>query len=139
MITASIADCMSKDFARIHPDMPVVQAANLLIRHAMLGGPVVDADGLLLGWISEQECLRVAIQVAYYNQRVATVRDIMRSDVLSVSGDMDPLALAQQMLGDKPKNYPVVDGKGKVLGVVGRRHLLQQFDKVLGKLSCAAA
>ena len=72
MITASIADCMSKDFARIHPDMPVVQAANLLIRHAMLGGPVVD-------------------------------------------------------------------GKGKVLGVVGRRHLLQQFDKVLGKLSSAAA
>nr|WP_298137522.1 CBS domain-containing protein [uncultured Pseudomonas sp.] len=139
MITATIADCMSKTFARIHPDMPVVQAANLLIRHAMLGGPVVDADGLLLGWISEQECLRVAIQVAYYNQRVATVRDIMRSDVLSVSSDMDPLALAQQMLGDKPKSYPVVDGKGKVLGVVARRNLLQQLDAVIGKLSSAAA
>jgi CBS domain-containing protein len=139
MITATIADCMSKDFARIHPDMPVVQAANLLIRHAVLGGPVVDADGLLLGWISEQECLRVAIQVAYYNQRVATVRDVMRSDVLSVTGDMDSLALAQQMLGDKPKSYPVVDAKGKVLGVVGRRHMLRQLDVVLSKLSSSAA
>jgi CBS domain-containing protein len=139
MITATIADCMSKDFARIHPDMPVVQAANLLIRHAVLGGPVVDADGLLLGWISEQECLRVAIQVAYYNQRVATVRDVMRSDVLSVTGDMDSLALAQQMLGDKPKSYPVVDAKGKVLGVVGRRHMLRQLDVVLSKPSSSAA
>jgi CBS domain-containing protein len=138
MITASIADCMSKEFARIHPQMPVVQAAKLLIRHAALGGPVVDADGLLLGWLSEQDCLRVAVQVAYYNQRVATVGDIMSSDVLSVRGDMDPMALAQQMLGDKPKSYPVVDAAGKVLGVISRRHLLQQLDKVLGQLSVPA-
>jgi len=138
MIAASIADCMSKDFARIHPDMLVVQAASLLVRHAMLGGPVVDAEGLLLGWVSEQECLRVAIQVAYYNQRVATVREIMRSDVLSVSRDMDPLALAQQMLGDKPKSYPVVDAAGKVVGVVSRRHMLQQLDRTLLRQAGAA-
>ncbi|HLA29430.1 MAG TPA: CBS domain-containing protein, partial [Pseudomonas sp.] len=75
------------------------------------------------------------IQVAYYNQRVATVRDIMRSDVLSVTRDMDPMELAQQMLGDKPKHYPVVDTDGKVLGVVSRRHLLQQLDRVLARLS----
>ena len=104
----------------------------------MLGGPVVDAEGLLLGWVSEQECLRVAIQVAYYNQRVATVREIMRSDVLSVSRDMDPLALAQQMLGDKPKSYPVVDAAGKVVGVVSRRHMLQQLDRTLLRQAGAA-
>ena len=79
MITASIADCMSKEFARIHPDMPVVQAAGKLIEHAMLGGPVTDGEGLLLGWISEQECLQVSVQVAYYNQRVATVADMTRA------------------------------------------------------------
>jgi len=135
MITASIADCMSREFARIHPQMPVVQAASLLIQHDIVGGPVIDGDGLLLGWLSEQDCLRVAIQVAYYNQRVATVRDIMRSDVLSVTRDMDPMELAQQMLGDKPKHYPVVDADGKVLGVVSRRHLLQQLDRVLARLS----
>lgn len=135
MITASIADCMSKEFARIHPDMPVVQAAGKLIEHAMLGGPVTDDDGLLLGWISEQECLQVSIQVAYYNQRVATVRDIMSTEVLTVDLAMEPLLLAQQMLGNKPKSYPVVDGAGKVLGVITRRHLLQMLDRVLPQLS----
>ena len=135
MITASIADCMSREFALIHPDMPVVQAAGNLIRHEMLGGPVTDADGKLMGWISEQECLQVALHVAYYNQRVATVRDIMRSDVLSVTLDMDPMALAQQMLGEKPKSYPVVDARGKVIGVITRRHLLKQLDKFLQQLS----
>ena len=131
MITASIADCMSRDFARIHPDMPVVKAVAKLMRHELLGGPVTDGDGRLLGWLSEQECLKVAIQVAYYNQRVATVGDIMRRDVLSVRADMDPMELVQQMLGDKPKNYPVVDAGGRVLGVISRRHLLQQLDQLL--------
>ena len=65
MITASIANCMSRDFARIHPDMPVVKAVAKLLRHELLGGPVTDTDGRLLGWLSEQECLKVAIQVAY--------------------------------------------------------------------------
>ncbi|NQD92849.1 CBS domain-containing protein [Pseudomonas sp. CrR25] len=135
MITASIADCMSREFALIHPDMPVVKAAAKLLRHEMLGGPVTDAEGKLLGWISEQECLQVALHVAYYNQRVATVRDIMRNDVLSVTTDMDPMALAQQMLGEKPKSYPVLDGKGKVIGVITRRHLLKLLDSFLQQLS----
>lgn len=137
MITASIADCMSREFARIHPDMPVVKAVAKLLRHELLGGPVTDADGRLLGWLSEQECLKVAIQVAYYNQRVATVGDIMRRDVLSVRADMDPMELMQQMLGDKPKNYPVVDAGGRVLGVISRRHLLQQLDQWLLAARCA--
>ncbi|PAU62412.1 CBS domain-containing protein [Pseudomonas indica] len=131
MNTASIADFMTKDFATIRPDMPVVQAARRLARYRILGGPVVDTEGRLLGWISEQECLQVAIQVAYYNQRVATVRDIMRTDVLSVTPETDPMTLAQQMLGDKPKSYPVVEAGGKVIGVITRRHILKLLDKLM--------
>ena len=131
-MSASIASCMSNDFAIIHPDMPVVEACARLIKKAMLGGPVVDGQGQLLGWISEQECLHVSLQVAYHNQRVATVRDIMRSDVLCVQLDEDPLALAQQMLADKPKSYPVIDTNRKVVGVISRRHLLAML---IGRLA----
>ncbi|MEX6504169.1 CBS domain-containing protein [Pseudomonas zhanjiangensis] len=135
MISAPIASCMSKDFALIHPDMPVVEASAKLVRKAMLGGPVVDGEGKLLGWISEQECLQVSIQVVYHNQRVATVRDIMRDDVLCVKLDEDPLALAQQMLTDKPKSYPVVDTNRKVVGVINRRHMLDMLVKQLATFS----
>ncbi|MDM8348154.1 CBS domain-containing protein [Pseudomonas sp. sp1636] len=131
MNTVAIADYMTQDFATIRADMPVVEAARKLLRRRILGGPVTDAQGRLLGWISEQECLQVAIQVAYYNQRVATVRDIMRTDVLSVTPDMDALTLAQQMLGDKPKSYPVVDAGGKVVGVITRRHILKLLDDLM--------
>ncbi|WP_461520861.1 CBS domain-containing protein [Porticoccus sp.] len=126
---------MNKDFAVIHPDMPVVEASGKLIKKEMLGGPVIDSDGTLLGWISEQECLQVAIQVVYHNQRVASVRDIMRTDVLSVGADEDPLRLAQQMLLAKPKSYPVVDKQKRVIGVISRRQILKMLDTKLAEMS----
>ncbi|WP_461516862.1 CBS domain-containing protein [Porticoccus sp.] len=135
MISDSISECMNKDFAVIHPDMPVVEASGKLIKKEMLGGPVIDSDGTLLGWISEQECLQVAIQVVYHNQRVASVRDIMRTDVLSVGADEDPLRLAQQMLLAKPKSYPVVDKQKRVIGVISRRQILKMLDTKLAEMS----
>lgn len=135
MSTASIADYMNKDFAIIKPDMLVVEASKKLIQKEMLGGPVVDDDGKLLGWISEQECLQVTIQVVYYNQRVATVSDIMSKEVLSVTAEQDPLELAQQMLKQKPKSYPVVDKSNKVIGVINRRRILRMLLEKLEEIS----
>lgn len=131
MISSTISDCINRDIAVITPSIPVVEATKLLIEKEMLGGPVVDEAGILVGWISGQECLQVCIQVAYHNQRVATVGDIMRKDVLSIKMDQDLLALASQMLENKPKNYPVIEASGRVLGVVSRRAILKVMLKEL--------
>lgn len=133
MNLSTIADCMTTDFAHITPDLPVARAAQKLIRKAVIGSPVIDAEGKLVGWVSEQDCLRVTLQVAYMNQSVATVSEIMRRDVLSVKENDDPLELAQQMLKEKPKNYPVVDQHNKVIGVVTRRHVLNMLVQKLGE------
>jgi predicted transcriptional regulator len=57
--------------------------------------------------------------------------------VLSVKLDADPLNLAQQMLGDKPKSYPVIDSNNKVLGVITRRHILNLLIEQLSTFSKA--
>ncbi|GAC13009.1 CBS domain-containing protein [Aliiglaciecola lipolytica] len=134
MITASVIECMNRDFAKIYAEMPVAEASANLIKKESLGGPVIDANGKLVGWISEQECLQVTLQVVYHNTRVAIVRDVMRTDVLTVSVDSDPLEIAQQMLKSKPKSYPVVDASGKVYGVLTRRRILNMLDKKLREL-----
>lgn len=132
MISANVLHCMSKDFAKIHPDMPVAEASAKLIKKALLGGPVTDSEGKLVGWVSEQECLQVTLQVVYHNMRVATVKDVMRTEVLTVSTESDLLEVAQQMLQAKPKSYPVVDSNNVVLGVLTRRHILSMLnDKLL--------
>ena len=134
MDSVSIKDLMSTRFATIHPEMPVVEASSNLIKLDMLGSPVTDGDGTLVGWISERECLQAALQVVYHNQRVATVKDLMQSEVLTVSLTDDVLSLAQQMLAAKPKIYPVVDAANKVVGVISRRHILNMLDQKLAEL-----
>ena len=135
MDSVSINDLMCTRFATIHPEMPVVEASSKLIKLDMLGSPVTDKAGSLVGWISERECLQAALQVVYHNQRVATVRDLMQTEVLTVSLDDEVLGLAQQMLAAKPKIYPVVDSANKVVGVISRRHILTMLDQKLAELS----
>ena len=134
MDSATLKDLMCTRFAAINPDMPVVEASSRLIKLEMLGSPVIDSAGILVGWISERECLQAALQVVYHNQRVATVRDLMQSEVLTVSLEDDVLSLAQQMLNAKPKIYPVVDAANKVVGVISRRHILNMLDQKLAEL-----
>ncbi|MZR64139.1 CBS domain-containing protein [Alcanivorax sp. DP30] len=135
METSSIKDLMCTRYARIHADMPVVEASSNLIKLDMIGSPVTDETGTLVGWISERECLQAALQVVYHNQRVAMVKDLMQSDVLTVTLEDDVLSLAQQMLNAKPKIYPVVDADNKVVGVISRRHILNMLDEKLIELS----
>lgn len=122
-----VKDFMNTNFARISNDMPVITASIELIKKEALGGPVVDQDNKLLGWISEQECLQVTTQFAYHNQRVALVKDIMREDVLSITMDQTIFSLAEKMIGTQPKNYPVVDINNKVIGVISRRQVLKSL------------
>ncbi|WP_372737188.1 CBS domain-containing protein [Neptunomonas sp.] len=135
MLPTSIINGMNTKFAFIKPYMPVVEACGELIKKEMLGGPVINDDGELVGWISEQECLQVIMQVVYHNQRVATVQDIMRTDVLSITPNDEFMAIAEQMLQQKPKSYPVVDSNNKVIGVVNRRHILNMLLKQLADVT----
>jgi predicted transcriptional regulator len=125
---------MTTDYAQIHPDMPVAEASAKLIKKALLGGPVIDDSGKLVGWISDQECLQSTLQVVYHNTRVAIVKDVMRQDVVTINLGSDPLEVALQMLNAKPKNYPVIDNTGKVVGVLARRHILMMLDRKLQEL-----
>ena len=120
-----VKDFMNVDFAKINDEMPVITASIELIKKEALGGPIVDKENKLLGWISEQECLHVTTQFAYHNQRVALVKDIMREDVLSIKADQSIFSLAEKMMDTQPKNYPVVDDNNKVIGVITRRRVLK--------------
>ncbi|MBB1272960.1 CBS domain-containing protein [Psychromonas sp. SR45-3] len=116
---------MDVNFAKIYEDMPVITASIQLIQKEALGGPVIDQNNILLGWISEQECLHVTTQFAYHNQRIGLVQDIMRKEVLSVKADQTIFSLAEKMVGPQPKTYPVINEDNKVVGVISRRRVLK--------------
>lgn len=127
MESIKVSDCMSRQFVSFSPAMPIVEAAVELVKNELLGGPVIDDAGRLVGWISEQDCIGVVSQVIYYSERVATVEDVMSRDVTSTDGERNAMDLAEDMKNHKRKIYPVVDMYNKVQGVISRRHILREM------------
>ncbi|MCG6201328.1 CBS domain-containing protein [Psychromonas antarctica] len=112
-------------------EMAIETAVEKLLTSHYLGGPVIDDHGLVIGWLSEQDCLAKMIEASYYCELAALVEDVMVKTVLSVKGSMSVFDLAQQMCVTSPKIYPVVDNENRYIGLISRKDVLSAMYKQL--------
>jgi CBS domain-containing protein len=137
-------DVMTTNVITVKPDMSVREAAALLVERHISGAPVVDADGSLVGIISEGDLLRrVEIGTeqtrrgrwldffatradadAYVKSHANRVEDVMTHDVICVSEEESLSKIATIMETRGVKRVPVLRD-GKVVGIVSRSNLLQ--------------
>lgn len=123
MDSIKVSDHMDRQPVLLTEDMSLATAVEQLLKQGKLGAPVVNSNGELIGFLSQQDCLAVMLKSSYHCDLVAIVKDCMRTDVLSVQLGDSVLHLAEQMLGQKPKVYPVVN-QGKVVGTINRTNVL---------------
>ncbi|SHI15723.1 CBS domain-containing protein [Ferrimonas marina] len=124
MESVKIQDYMNRHPVLLSAEMPLSQAVERLLDAGQAGAPVVDGEQHLLGFASEKDCLSLLLKSSYHCDLTATVADVMRTEVLTVAPEASVLSLADQMLGEKPKIYPVVE-EGKVVGVIDRTLVLK--------------
>ena len=110
-------------------DMTVEEASLRFLKTKQIGGPVIDENYKLIGFLSESDVLAKMLETIYFNERVADVKDLMRTEVLSVKPYHSVIELGQTMLKDKPKVYPVVGDGGNLLGTICRNDVLYAIDK----------
>ncbi|ABV87751.1 CBS domain-containing protein [Shewanella pealeana] len=127
MDSINVKEHMDRHPVLLTPSMSLATAVEQLLKHTKIGAPVVEADGQLVGFLSQQDCLAVMLKSSYHCDLIAIVKDCMRTDVLSVTPDSSVLQLAEQMLGPKPKIYPVVE-EGKVVGTISRANVLEAIN-----------
>lgn len=118
-----VRDIMSRDCYRVSPDASVTTLAKGLALHRLPGAPVVDAADRLIGFISEQDVMGRVLDSLYHDDEAPLVKEMMRHEVLSVTPNKSITDLAQEMLGPKPKIYPVVEQQ-RLVGIVTRRDIL---------------
>jgi CBS domain-containing protein len=123
-----VSDHMNQRPVTFTSNMPVAEAVERLLEAKQMGGPVIDVQNKVIGFLSEQDCLVQMIESSYYREQVAQVKDIMRAEVLSIKPYTSVIELAQQMTTAKPKVYPVVDDDGYLLGTINRSALLHALD-----------
>ncbi|PKG99469.1 hypothetical protein CXF95_09540 [Paraglaciecola sp. MB-3u-78] len=68
------------------------------------------------------------IESSYYREQVAHVKDIMKTEVLAIKPYTSVIELAQKMITERLKIYPIVDGDGYLLGTINRSALLHAID-----------
>ena len=107
-----------------HVDTSIEDIVKTLAKNKIVGGPVIDASKKLVGFITEQDCIKQMLNNTYYCDSHNVASDIMRQNPLSVSPDYDVLHLAEDMIKKGPKIYPVVEAE-KVVGLITRADVLK--------------
>lgn len=130
MQSLKVKDYMTRKLVTVTPQTNVVEAMDMLLNSQISGAPVVDAEGQLVGVLSEADLLHVIIQDSYYDESVGIVGDYMKAPVDTVDANMDIYALAEKFIKEHRRRYPVVS-QGKLVGQISRRDVLRAAEDFL--------
>ncbi|HCM0853198.1 TPA: CBS domain-containing protein [Vibrio parahaemolyticus] len=133
MHSLKVKDYMTLQAVTFTKDMSLTAALNKVMQSVTLGGPVIDENEKVVGFLSEQYLLDKLVKASYHCQDTHTVQECMHEDVLSVSPEMSVIELADMMKVGKPKMYPVVDDRGKLVGIITRRDVLRAIGMTLNE------
>jgi CBS-domain-containing membrane protein len=122
-----VTDLMTRPVLTLRADDTIEHAGALLSRNRITAAPVVDAEGELIGIISEGDLLRVRHGQAPAAGRANVVADAMTRDVVVVRMDAELSDVAEAMLEHNVHSVPIVDGVAEVAGIVCRHDLLRAY------------
>lgn len=135
MESVKVKDHMSHRPVYFKANQSVVSAVEKLLQSKSSGAPVVNDSMEILGFISEQDCLKAMLSSSYHSGEVSTsVEEVMSAAILTVKPYDSVLSVAENMSGTKPRVYPVINDDGKLVGVINRTHILNALDKEMHEL-----
>ena len=134
-----VKDQMTLDPITIDPDVTLLKALEIMGKNHFHRLPVVK-DGRLVGLITEglvnensgKENTSLSIYELNYLLSRTYAKDIMITDVRTVSPDAWIEDAAEIMLQNEINVLPVVDGDKKVVGIITEKDLFKAFLKLTG-------
>lgn len=139
-----VRDVMTADVVTVHPETPYKQVVELLTKHRVSGLPVVDRMGVVVGVVSEADLLhkeefaaaddesRPLLEtrrrrIARDKARGDTAGELMSTPAITVSPYVRVAEAARIISKRGVKRLPVVDDRGRLVGIVTRADLLTVF------------
>ena len=116
-------DIMTHPAVTVTPDVPIREAAALLVSHGFTALPVVDAAQRMVGIVTEADLLHSRYD-ARSESPGAAVEQVMTSPAFGMGAGSSVELLARVMLDDRVRSLPIIDGS-RVVGVVTRRDLVR--------------
>jgi CBS domain-containing protein len=129
MRKATVRDYMATQLVVLRPDMDIHRAIGLLLDHHLSGAPVLDALDRLVGVLSKKDCLEIAFQAGYHQDRAGTVGAYMSTDVETIDPDVDIVRAAELFLQTPYRRFPVIRD-GRLVGVISRHDVLRALHEL---------
>jgi CBS domain-containing protein len=115
---------MSTDLFTLGEDEAVDLAAHLMDWRHVRYVPVEDKENRLVGLVSHRSLLRLlARALAEGDRTTLRISDVMERDVVTVSPSTTTLEALRTMRERKVSCLPVVDGEGRLVGILTERDL----------------
>lgn len=145
-----IGDLMTRDVVAVSPGTPLKDVAALLVDHRISGVPVCDANGVVLGVVSEADILWKTqghqpergrflhwfVDHTGGDDLRLNARDAgaaMTSPALTIEANVDAAKAARVMVEKRVNRLPVVD-RGRLVGIVTRADLVRAFNRTDGEI-----
>lgn len=138
-----VRDIMRQDVITVRPETPLKEVARILIEHRISGLPVVDAEGRVLGVVSEGDLIvkereterprllgallggrHLRVELAKVEAR--TAGDAMTSPPITIEPGAPVRAAAALMIERQVNRLPVVED-GRLVGIVTRADVVRTF------------
>lgn len=124
-----VSEYMAANLTTFKLDTEMRDAIEHMVDKRISGAPVVDDHGNLVGMLSEQDCMRVALSAGYHGDFGGLVKDYMNATVTTIDADTSILQLAQLFI-DKPfRRYPVMQNN-RLVGQISRRDVLRALKSI---------
>lgn len=140
-----VSDLMERDLSSLSQNTSMLDAIELLWAHRASGLPVLDDDGMVVGFLSEKDILRAMIPgyVDYMDENFAlpdmikikkrvkligadAVSEHMTKDIVSFEEEDDLNAAVVAIFKKNIHRAPVVR-QGMLIGTIGRDDVLRGF------------
>ena len=117
-----VADLMTIDPIVVSMDATIEEAEELMRQHRITGLPVVDADGRLVGVISQTDVLYLdvpAVQALIrHRERGVRVGEVMSTPPVTIDGAATLRHAARLMMDERLHRLVAVDTHGRPIGVI---------------------
>lgn len=142
----NVKDLMTTQFLTIPDITPYLEAVKLFLEHNIYGAPVINAEGTLVGVLSERDLLRAlypsskdfytqpeqymlhsGLEESMQDAQKKQVKYFMSTELVTTSPDIDIIRVGGIMVASGIHRMPVVDRHHKLLGMISRHDIYEHI------------
>jgi len=123
------SDYMVKNVVVLKPETELHRAMRLLLENDISGAPVVDAQGNLVGVLTEKDCFRAAFHASYHRELTGQVSEYMSAPVETIDATTTIVEVVERFFRSRYRRFPVLAG-GELVGQISRRDVLRALEEM---------